>query len=103
MGYWEIDCLSIISHNWVRQNLPGYDVRDISELLGMAERDLKAANGTDLRYKGWVELIFSSVKGESERNDFKVPFLVAKDSLAMPIVGFNVIEEITRNSEFIQE
>ena len=28
--------VSIISHNWVRQNLPGYDVRDISELLSMA-------------------------------------------------------------------
>lgn len=42
--------LSIISHNWVRQNLSDYDVEDImiSELLGMAELDLKTANGTDL-------------------------------------------------------
>ena len=44
--------VSIISHNRVRQNFSGYDVRDISELLGMAELDLKAANGTDLPYKG---------------------------------------------------
>ena len=64
----------------------------------MAELDLKAANGTDLPYKGWEELNFSLVKGESERNDIKVPFLFAKDSLDTPIVGFNVIEEITRNS-----
>ena len=63
----------------------------------MAKLDLKAANGTDLPYKGWVELNFSLVKGESERNDIKVQFLVAKDSLDRPIVGFNVIEEITRN------
>lgn len=45
---------------------------------------------------GWVT--FSLIK-ESSQPDIKVPFLVAKDSLDMPIVGFNVIEEITTNSE----
>ena len=90
--------VSIISRNWVRRNLPGYDVRDISELLGMAELDLKTANGTDLPCKGWVELEFSLAKGASEQNNIIVPFLAAKDSLDMPIVEFNVIEEITRNS-----
>ena len=33
-----------------------------------------------------------------ELTNIKGPFLVAKDSLEMPIVGFNVIEEITRQS-----
>ena len=68
-----------------------------TELLGMAERDLKAANGTDLPYRGWVELNFSLVKGESEQNNMTVPFLVAKDSSDMPFVGFDVIDENGRN------
>ena len=45
-----------------------------------------------------MELDFSLVKGASEQNNILVPFLVAKDSLDMAIVGFNVIEEITMNS-----
>ena len=32
------------------------DIRDIAELLGMNGLELKAANGTDLPYEGWVEL-----------------------------------------------
>ena len=49
--------------------------------------DFKAANGTDLPYEGWVDDFDHTVK---------VPFLIAKDSLDMPIVGYNVIEEITK-------
>ena len=60
--------------------------------------DLKAANGTDLRYEGWVELTFNLTEDDFDHN-VKVPFLIAKDSLDMPIVGFNVIEEITKHFE----
>ena len=83
--------VSIILHGWIKQSLPHCDVREIAELLGMNGLDLKAANGTDLPYNGWVELTFSPIAENPELN-IKVPFLVAKDSLEMPIVGFNVIE-----------
>ena len=90
--------VSIISQSWLKQCLPGCDIRDIAELLGMDGLDLKAANGTDLPYEDWVELTFNLI-----RDDFyhtiKVPFLIAKDSLDMPIVGCNVIEEITKFSD----
>ena len=87
--------VSIIPSNWVRKFYPGTDVRNIAELLGMGGLDLKTANGTDLPYKGWVELTFSLAE-ENSQCSLQVPFLVAKDSLDMPIVGFNVIEEITK-------
>ena len=61
----------------------------------MGGLDLKTANGTDLPYKGWVELTFSLAE-ENSQSSLQVPFLVAKDSLDMPVVGFNVIEEITK-------
>ena len=87
--------VSIIPSNWVRKFYPGTHVRNIAELLGMGGLDLKTANGTDLPYKGWVELTFSLAEKNSQRS-LQVPLLVAKDSLDMPIVGFNVIEEITK-------
>jgi len=46
--------------------------------------DLKAANGTDLPYKGWMELTFNLIEDDFDHT-VKVP---------VPIVGFNVIEEI---------
>jgi hypothetical protein len=60
--------------------------------------DLKAANGTDLPYEGWVELTFNLIEDDFDHS-VKVPFLIAKDFLDMPIVGFNVIEEITKHFE----
>ena len=83
-----------ISHSWLNQSLSGCDIRDIAELLGMDGLKLKAANGTDLPYEGWVELTFNLIEDDSDHT-VTVPFLIAKDFLDMPIVGFNVIEEIT--------
>ena len=88
--------VSIISHSWLKQCLPGCDIRDIAELVGMDGLELKAANGTDLPYEGWVELTFNLIEDDSDHT-VTVPFLIAKDFLDMPIVGFNVIEEITKH------
>jgi len=90
--------VSIISRSWLKRCLPGCEIRDMTELLGMDGLNLKAANGTDLPYEGWVELTFNIVEDNVD-NTVNVPLLVAKDSLDMPIVRFNVIEEITKYFE----
>ena len=90
--------VSITLRSWLKRCLPGCDIRDMTELLGMDGLDLKAANRTDLPYEGWVELSFNLVEDKVDHT-VKVPFLVAKDSLDMPIDGFNVIEEITKYFE----
>jgi len=56
-GILELKCQS-----WLKQCLPGCDIQDIAELLGMDGLDLKATNGTNLPYEGWVELTFNPVK-----------------------------------------
>ena len=58
--------VSFISHSWLNQCLPGCDIRDIAELLGMDGLKLKAANGTDLPYEGWVELTFNLIEDDSD-------------------------------------
>ena len=77
---------SIIPSNWVRKFYPGTDVRNIAELFGMGGLDLKTANGTDLPYKGWVELTFSLAEENSQRS-LQVPFLVAKVHLTCQLLG----------------
>ena len=40
--------VSIILCGWLKRCLPGCDMRNMTELLGMDRLDLKAANGTGL-------------------------------------------------------
>ena len=87
--------MSIISHSWLKQCLPGCDIQDIAELLSMDGLGLKAANGTDLPYEGWVELTSYLIKHDSDHT-VTVLFLIARDFLDMPVFRFNVIKELTK-------
>ena len=68
-----------------KQCLPGCEIRDIAELLGMDGLQLKAENGTDQLYEGWVQVTFHVIEDDAD-NTVTVPFLIAKDFLDMPIV-----------------
>lgn len=85
--------VSIISNEFLRRNLPGVAVKDISELLNI-DLNLTAANGSEMPFVGWVELNF---RLPSYKHDLKVPFLVTEQHLDSPSIGFNVIEEIIRD------
>ena len=65
--------------------------------LNDKELDLKAANGTEIPYEGWIEVSFKLVTSDDKLRMSVVPFLVSKDTLDHPIVGYNVIEQIVRN------
>lgn len=86
--------VSIISNEFLKRNFPDAVVRDISELLN-TKLNLTAANGSEMPYIGWVELNF---RLSSCNNDLKVPFLVTEQYLDSPLIGFNVIEEIIKDS-----
>ena len=89
--------VSIVSSAWLQEHLPKAKIQGVEELLGVNELELKAANGTALPYCGWTEIDFSLL-GTNSDYGLKIPFLVSKVALDLPIVGYNVIEEITRRS-----
>ena len=89
--------VSIVSHDWVLKNLPKAQLRTVESLLGASQLDLKAANGTALPYDGWIDIDFK-LMGTNHDYGIKVPFLVAKNVLDLPIIGYNVIEGVTQNS-----
>ena len=88
--------VSIVSKDWIAENLPTAESRQMDELLNDKGLDLKAANGTEIPYEGWIEVSFKLATSD-DKHGMSVPFLVSKDALDHPIVGYNVIEEIVKN------
>ena len=95
--------VSIMSETWKSQNLPDARIRPISDLLSDDELlDLRAANGTEIPFQGWVPVSFSlcDPKAKQAKSDeVLVPVLVSRDILQRPIIGFNAIEEMLINRE----
>ena len=89
--------VSIVSNDWIRENLPNAKIQGVEKLLYVNNLELKAAIGTALPYSGWSEIDFSLI-GTNHDYGLKVPFLVCKDVLDQPVIGYNVIEKITRKS-----
>lgn len=47
----------ILPYAWLQQNFPKRKLRELSELISQEFR-LKAANGSEIDYQGWVEMTF---------------------------------------------
>ena len=78
---WDIGAqVSVLPKRWVADKFPGIKLRNIEELAGQGvEIELKAANGTDIPYSGWIELEFKLMSGVDVKNNcaITVPFLVS--------------------------
>ena len=88
--------VSIVSKDWIAENLATAESRRMDELLNDKGLDLKAANGNEIPYEGWIEVSFKLATSD-DKHGMSVSFLVSKDALDHPIVGYNVIEEIVKN------
>ena len=78
---------------FLKETFPELVLKHISELVE-AEFNLTAANGSSIPYHRWVELEFCV---SPEQQSLIVPFLVTKDDMDLPLIGYNVIEEHLRS------
>ena len=73
------------------------EIRHINELLEVgADLKLTAANGTSILYEGSVEARFR-LHGPEEK-EVTVLFLVTREQLEQPTIGYNVIELNTKDN-----
>ena len=84
--------VSMISTSFIREHFPNVLIRDVGDLLD-GDLNLTVANGSDIPYRGWVELDLQI--GDSE-HVFSVPFLVTDEKVRVPLVGFDVIEHLIK-------
>ena len=87
--------VSIMTQAMLEETLPGTAVKDISELINVG-LDLTAANGTKIPFIGWADVRVRLPSPTKEGQEVHVPFLVTVDRLEMPILGYNVIEELVK-------
>ena len=89
-----------ISESWFKSNFD-IPVRPISDIVGSEFFDLKAANGSEIPYLGFVELDPKLTSTNSNSTEtLKVPFLATgTDQESSVIIGFNVLEEIVTESD----
>ena len=87
--------VSILSKRWLKENYPDLEIRDVRELLDRT-LEIRTANKGAMSYCGWVELTFQLNTGPV----LHVPFLVTKDEVEEPLVGFNVIYELLMSGDF---
>ena len=88
--------VSVLSKDFLTEHFPARKEQPLTDLLGDSSLDLKAANGTEIPYVGWVDINFE-LCSDSNRH-ISIPFLVSTLKLDMPIIGYNVIEEIVKAS-----
>ena len=95
------DQVSAISESWSKNNFD-IPIRPISDIVGSEVIDLKAADGSEIPYFGFVELDMklTSTDISNSIETLSVPFLVTgTDQESSVIIGLNVLEEIVTESD----
>ena len=83
--------VSLVDKRWVNQHFPDKEILPVADFLEREDLKLCAANNSEIQFEGVVLLKFGLKDGEDK---FEVPMLVSKSSIAEPILGYNVIEEL---------
>ena len=84
--------VSMVSTSWLEKNRPDTKVMTIEEFLEGDSLHLCAANNTNVDVDGVVVLKF----GIGKSLDVSVPFLVSRNELDAPIIGYNVIKHVVQ-------
>ncbi|XP_051793415.1 uncharacterized protein b3gat1b isoform X1 [Acanthochromis polyacanthus] len=86
--------VSILERQWVKTYLPDHKVRPLTELLGQQALNVLAVNGQSLPYDGWVAARVTLPDNSDPDLSIQVPFLVSSVPIDLPLIGFNVIEQL---------
>lgn len=90
--------VSIVEKAWVQKALPNINIQPLESLLPDHPLKVTAANGTEVPFVGWIEVLLEITSDQHGTVNLQVPMLVSQESLSSPLLGFNVIQEIIKES-----
>ena len=87
--------ISLISEEWLDKQFHTMKIQSFEKFLGRKTSDIKlrATNNIELDTEGIITFNFCI---SSLNYSFVVPFIVTKQELATPILGFNLIEHLVK-------
>lgn len=91
----------LINESWKNEILPNVKLRPVTDLIDSPDTlTIVAANGDRIPFLGWVEILFGLSGKTHGPCTLTIPVLVMKGgTLTHPIIGYNAIEHIVKNSE----
>ena len=92
--------MSVLSHKWLGSNLPAAKILEVGELLDPCDRlRVQWGNHTEIPLLVWTDIKFElSDESTNTVEELQVPFLVIKEPLDNPILGFNAIKVSVNNT-----
>lgn len=86
--------VSIVEKSWVETVLPNVKIQPLESLLSDHPLKVTAANGTDVPFEGWIDVLLEITSAQHGSVSLYVPMLVSQQSISTPLLGFNVIQEV---------
>lgn len=83
-----------MAKSWIEKHLPATEVRSFKELLPNDPLRITAANGTDVPFEGWAEVLVEIRSEKEGQVAIHVPMLVSQSCVNGLLLGFNVIDEL---------
>lgn len=90
--------VTIVGKDWLETHLPEITVQSLEDLLPDVPLRITAANGTDVPFEGWAEILMEIKSAKHGQVAIQVPMLVSQNCVSGLLLGFNVIEEIILES-----
>ncbi|KAK7879003.1 hypothetical protein WMY93_034163, partial [Mugilogobius chulae] len=90
--------VTIITKSWLQKHLPDVKILSLEDLLPDDPLRVTAANGTNVPFDGWAELLVEIKSPTHGKVAIQVPVLVSQSCVSGLLLGFNVIEEIILES-----
>lgn len=90
--------VTIMAKSWLEKHLPDTKVRSLEEFLPNDPLRITAANGTDVPFEGWAEVLVEIRSEKHGHLAIHVPMLVSQSCVNGLLLGFNVIEELILES-----
>ena len=84
--------VSLVSKEWLEKNLPEVKMESVSSLLGV-DLKVEGVGNNSIPYIGYAML-----NVRIDKTELEVPFLITKEVIIEPIIGYNVIELLTKEA-----
>ena len=85
--------VSLISEQWLNENCAGVEIKSVASLLGV-DLEVEGVGSYAVPYVGYASLLV-----EIDGIDLYVPFLISKEKISQPIIGYNVISSLTEGAK----